>query len=163
LKIPHPEGEGTTIPLPPGAFGGKWYHDCGERSRIVGIGAALEAGPSPREPELIRNPRIKTRDDVIEEGIRASDDVFADGMEREAAFRLGIGVALSLWEDILGVRGESLPSDAKIALRLPDTFVERAIQVAHRMVEPNADATVMLSAFEAGYIRGYMRVGGEEP
>jgi len=49
LKIPHPEGEGTTIPLPPGAFGGKWYHDCGEWSRIVGVGAALEAGPSLAE------------------------------------------------------------------------------------------------------------------
>lgn len=38
LAIPHPDGEGTTIPLPPGAFGGKWYHDCG-----VSLGAPTPA------------------------------------------------------------------------------------------------------------------------
>lgn len=83
-----------------------WYARVNALCDMVALG---EAGPSPREPERIRNPRIKTREDVIEEGIRASDDVFADGMEREDAFRLGIGVALSLWEDILGVRGECVP------------------------------------------------------
>jgi len=36
---------------------------------------------------------------------------------------------------------------------LPDTFIERAVQVALKQEEPNEDATVLLSAFEASFIR----------
>ncbi len=39
------------------------------------------------------------------------------------------------------------------APRLPDTFIERAIQVAHGLKEPNADHAVILTAFEASAIR----------
>jgi len=39
------------------------------------------------------------------------------------------------------------------AVRLPDTFVERAIQVAHGLKEPIADHAVILTAFEASAIR----------
>jgi len=44
LKIPHPEGEGTTIPLPLGALGGKWYHDCGSM-RVALAPAGIGAEP----------------------------------------------------------------------------------------------------------------------
>lgn len=38
-------------------------------------------------------------------------------------------------------------------LILPDTFVERVIQAAQHVFEPNADSMVILSAFEAAAIR----------
>src|SRR5437899_8265052 len=39
------------------------------------------------------------------------------------------------------------------AATLPDTFVERAYQVAQNMADPNVDAIVILSALEASAIR----------
>ena len=35
LAIPHPEGEGTTIPLPIGALGGRWYHEAPYQPLLV--------------------------------------------------------------------------------------------------------------------------------
>jgi len=42
---------------------------------------------------------------------------------------------------------------------LPDTFIERAVQVALAQAEPNDDTAVMLSAFEASFIRRRAALG----